>query len=383
MSKKRQKVQPSRPKKQNDPTKPMKEWFAWRADRGGCGYDRAMTPARAMNAVVPNWTASTSMTIGSELRTADIITGQRICREDNMGIWTRLLHPESKPAFVYEVDDNLFKVEPHNPAYEFFSDPELQERMAYCVWAADAVITSCDPLAQFLTKFNPHVYVIPNYLPRKLLTEPVEKTSNVVVGWAGGSSHYMDMVKNVPGIQSALEANPDVGFTIYGQNYKNLFSSEVAERTRFYGWQENKTTYMNRLKIDVGLCPLVVSEFNECKTAVKALEYAFKGIPTIASNVTPYKQFVEHGVSGLLVDTAQEWHDAIDLLINDHAYRNELGANAYAMAQGHVAEDHAMERAAIYEEIIDLRSTVRPPKAAEIWAAQEAYQAQHQKVLSL
>jgi glycosyltransferase involved in cell wall biosynthesis len=63
---------------------------------------------------------------------------------------------------------------------------------------------------------------------------------------------------------------------------------------------------------DIGLAPLQESSFNASKSAIKVYEYASVGLPTVASAVTPYKQVIADGCSGLLcANTETAWYDAL------------------------------------------------------------------------
>jgi len=68
--------------------------------------------------------------------------------------------------------------------------------------------------------------------------------------------------------------------------------------------------------------------FARAKSAVKALEYAALGIPVIASDVGPYREFVLDGVTGYLVRRDHEWERRLRDLANDDAMRIEMGAKA-------------------------------------------------------
>lgn len=84
----------------------------------------------------------------------------------------------------------------------------------------------------------------------------------------------------------------------------------------------------------IGIIPLDDSRFSSCKSAVKFLDYASHGLPTICSRVPPYSDFVTDEVDGILVDNdAQLWSQQIRRLVKDAALRERLGGAAMALAQ--------------------------------------------------
>jgi glycosyltransferase involved in cell wall biosynthesis len=75
--------------------------------------------------------------------------------------------------------------------------------------------------------------------------------------------------------------------------------------------------------------------FNQAKSAIKATECAALGIPVVASAVRPYEDFIQHGVTGLLVHRDHEWGQHLRALVNDPAMRTEIGAAAREHARRH------------------------------------------------
>lgn len=345
------------------------------ADKTGCYYDRLQTPHNALN-TMRGWQAESGfyLTVGPKMPGSilpnvadyDLVIGQRISTSEAVPLWG-LLMAEGMPASAYEIDDLLFDVEETNTAaYEYFNQQENKARMASAIFTADAVITSCQPLADELRGLNPNVYVIPNYLPKRYLRPPRKSAldDRVVIGWAGGSSHKEDLESAALGIDKALGelGNERALLHLMGSNYGPVFRCPSS----FVPWYQDKSDYLNALDLDIGLCPLRDSRFNRSKTYVKALEYAFKGIPTVASNVTPYKEFVVDGVTGYLVNTNEEWREAIVELARDSKLRKKMGLAAFELAQEHTAEGHRYERAAIYERIITDAPDIKAAKAAFI-----------------
>ena len=343
--------------------------FGWQADDGGCGQERIEAPLDTLNRLA-DWSCSHSSWLNAQdlhEHRYDLVIGQRTSSPEAFQLWQALVNPLG-PATIYEVDDFLFGVEPTNrTAHEFFSMESTQRIMATSLYLADAVTVSCEPLKEALSQFNPNIYVIPNYQPKRYLQAPRRATSaDVVVGYGGGSSHTLDILANVAGIRSAMAANEHVTFRNYGQNFAQEFA---LPRFEYVPWQKQKRAYMESLRLDVGICPLRDTQFNRCKTSIKALEYAMKGVPCVASNVTPYKEFVVDGVTGFLVDTAEEWHDALHELVNNPDLRYELGCNAYELACAWTLEGHIDERAAIYEQVISIDRDAKHNKWRQVKAA--------------
>jgi glycosyltransferase involved in cell wall biosynthesis len=81
--------------------------------------------------------------------------------------------------------------------------------------------------------------------------------------------------------------------------------------------------------LDVNLAPLEpLGRFNEAKSAIKWLEAALCGVPTIASPTEPFVEAIHHGVNGLLAGSSEEWAGALRRLLTDDVARSSMGARA-------------------------------------------------------
>ena len=86
--------------------------------------------------------------------------------------------------------------------------------------------------------------------------------------------------------------------------------------------------------LDGNLAPLEPGRtFNEAKSAIKWLEAALTRTPTVASPSAPFQEVIEHGSTGLLADTEDEWVASLLRLVDDAELRDRIG---------HAARNHAL-----------------------------------------
>lgn len=305
--------------------------FGWAADRYGCGYYRVGLPMAALRHTgLADTTAATTV---HKPEGADVIVGQRVVNEAASELWQRLRIPR-----VFELDDDLWTLHETNPATAHYGPVELR-RLAENVAAADVVTCSTGPLADRLRQFNPRVVVVPNYIDGGLLRHPRRPAERVTVGWAGSHTHLDDMRVMARPLRKTLAANRLVDLHLIGADYRR----QLGGKGRFTDWNTSLPAYYASIDFDIGLAPLVDSPFNRSKSPVKALEYAALGIPVVASNVGPYRQFVIDGETGFLCSTEQEWADRLRLLIRDPHLRARMGAAARAHAANYTINHHAHE----------------------------------------
>lgn len=225
---------------------------------------------------------------------------------------------------VWETDDDLWSVDPSNERAAKVFTPELLHAVETCASTAHLVTVSTEPLADVMRRFNPNVVVIPNHVDGGLFEVPRRRAARLTVGWAGGDSHKRDWQAIAPNVRRFLNRNPDVDFHMIGADYRR----ECRLRGRWTGWSSSLRDYYMNIDFDIGLAPLVPSVFNRSKSHIKALEYAALGIPVIASDVAPYRDFVIDGVTGFLVSADHQWEARLRDLVNDEAMREAMGAKA-------------------------------------------------------
>ena len=81
--------------------------------------------------------------------------------------------------------------------------------------------------------------------------------------------------------------------------------------------------------IDIGIAPLVDTEFNRSKSNLKYLEYSALGIPSVCSNVYPYAKTIKKGENGFLAKNIKHWKEHLERLIESSSLRKEIGEASY------------------------------------------------------
>jgi len=247
--------------------------------------------------------------------------------------WLRLWRDHK---LVWETDDDLWSIDPTNERAAKVFTPELLRAVEHCAKTAHMVTVSTEPLAEVMREFNPNVVVIPNHIDGALLEVERKRADKLTIGWAGGDSHKRDWVAAAPSIRRFLDRNPDVDLHMIGADYRR----ESKLRGRWTSWKTRMIDYYATIDFDIGLAPLIPSVFNRSKSHIKALEYAALGIPVIASDVGPYRDFVIDGVTGFLVRYDHEWEARLRDLTHDHAMREAMGekarehARTYSISEG-------------------------------------------------
>ncbi|MDP2371480.1 glycosyltransferase family 4 protein [Rhodoferax sp.] len=76
---------------------------------------------------------------------------------------------------------------------------------------------------------------------------------------------------------------------------------------------------------DIGVMPLVDSDWERGKCGYKLIQYMACSLPVVASGVGVNPEIVEPGVNGFLANSNQEWVAALRTLLGDPSLRSQMG----------------------------------------------------------
>jgi hypothetical protein len=146
---------------------------------------------------------------------------------------------------------------------------------------------------------------------------------------SGTTTHDEDWFFVEPVILRVLAAHPSVELCLTGYLPPSPACEALGARVRRIPpvpWYQVPETLRD---LDVNLAPLTPgSRFNEAKSAIKWLEAALTGTPTVASSTEPFREAIADGVNGVLARTVDDWFAAIDGLLRDPLRRRRMGSRA-------------------------------------------------------
>lgn len=295
------------------------------------------------------WTREirTNSVTGEPLVMADTVVAQRFGETAVLnGIWEKLAARPNRPRMVYELDDDLLNIDfEANPiGHRAYSTAVAKDGLRRCAELADVCTVSTEPLAEVLRQFNPNVVVIPNAIPATMLDLPDTRRTDgtVTVGWAGSDTHGRDFDEIASELVRFVNRSRNVEFHAIGALFPSLTKIQPG-RLRHTRWFKDVPEYHASLDFHVGVIPLRPSIFNNSKSAVKALEFAARGIPVVASDVGPYSDFVRHGETGFLTSRPHEFARYLRDLVNDQEMREAMGKKARELAAEHTIDKRADE----------------------------------------
>jgi glycosyltransferase involved in cell wall biosynthesis len=318
-------------------------WFY--LDNLGCGSYRVKLPAFALettkfayNGLI--WQEKMNPADFPELlQGVNVAVFQRTAGEPFLSIME--MCKAYKIPVVYEMDDYLFDIPRHNPAAWFWIRKPVQKALREQLETADKILVSTVPLATAVQEVTGRpmtdIHVCQNHLHEVAFGEDIlsqagvyDNKDKVVIGWQGSTTHDVDFKEAIPALKRILEERENVILRLFGDIPRSVRDSIPIDRV----WVTEGVPfniYPTKLKFcnfDIGIAPVSDSKFNSCKSNIKWLEYSACRFPTVASDVYPYRS-IEHGVTGFLARTENDWYEHLNTLIEDVDLRVRMGNQAY------------------------------------------------------
>ena len=248
---------------------------------------------------------------------------------------------------VFSCDDLVFEASatPHDALAALPEDQRAwwlaaTERYAATLRACDAFLATTEPLADAATRLGVPAFVVRNGLGEHELavaerlrkTPPIPRPDDgrvVLAYFSGTTMHDLDFAVAAPALARVLAERPQARLRIGGHLRAHPTLATVAdqvERLPFMPWPDMLAALATS---DVQLAPLRLSDpFTDAKSAVKYLEAAVLGLPTIASPTDAFRRAIRSRENGLLAAIEDEWETQLLALIDDAGARRRLGNRA-------------------------------------------------------
>lgn len=224
--------------------------------------------------------------------------------------WRRLLISRLLgKRIAFDIDDATFvdqRTGQENPA----SYRALRRFLRHC-----HLIVLCNRfLEQRLTRPGQRVLTLLTVPPETHPSKTREPRGLPRLGWVG-TADDLPYLEALDGILCKLQARYPFELTVIGPR-EGL--ADLSTRHRYIPWSQEIDRSLGD-RFDVGIMPLPDNDWTRSKCGYKVIQYQSFGIPAVASPVGINAELVEHGVTGLLARDEREWHDCLELLLQNPA----------------------------------------------------------------
>ncbi|MFQ3680258.1 MAG: glycosyltransferase, partial [Pseudanabaenaceae cyanobacterium] len=299
----------------------------------GCDRVRVLEPDR--------FTQSIPGTRIQHSRPREAISLKALPGEEKVFVWQRalLLYPQDIEKQKLFLQNGYLIVMEHDDDPYFW--PENADNKFMVFWTSHCVQTSTEALAQHLAQFNPNVKVFRNHLsflpPRR--TYPKKST---VTLFFGALNRKADWEPLMPALNRVLKKYQNVSVQVVHD--REFFEALATKHKEFQPFCPYERYQEILSRCDIGILPLLDTQFNRMKSDLKFVEHAGFGTVALASPIV-YADSVVEGETGLLFRSPDEFESKLVELIRDGAMRQRLAHNAYDwVAQSRLLSQHYRER---------------------------------------
>lgn len=222
--------------------------------------------------------------------------------------------------FVLDYDDAWFEryAGHNNPVVRAVLGGKL-ERLAR---HARAVVAGNEYLARWATAAGArHVAMIPTCVDpaRYAIPAPQHAAGAFTIGWVGSPSSAPYLTEIAPALEM-LTRDTQVTVRLVGAGETALPGIRAEHRP----WSE-ESEIAEIASFDVGIMPLPDTPWTRGKCGFKLIQYLAAGRPAIASPVGANRGIVQHGSTGYLADSLDDWIKYLLRLRGDPTLRRQLG----------------------------------------------------------
>jgi glycosyltransferase involved in cell wall biosynthesis len=299
----------------------------------------------------------------SDLQRADFFIAQRGAHRRAYSILD--IVKRSGGAYIYEIDDLLTEI----PKFLGHHSGLIENKniISELLSKADLVTCTQENLRRRMLHLNRRAKVCSNYGDPYFLP----KNRAVHDASAGALVTIMIAASDRVQVHFLMEALAQVLAAHLGR-VNLVVVGPIGEEFRKYGIDAKCvdiiphlefTGFAAGLQNPIGVIPLDDSEFSSCKSAVKYFDYSVAGLATVCSNVSPYKEVIDNGINGLLVEnTTEAWFAALDRLVTDGGLRADIANRAAKRVRELHGLDVAMDQ--WYDTVGTVLSKVRAARQA-------------------
>jgi glycosyltransferase involved in cell wall biosynthesis len=227
---------------------------------------------------------------------------------------------------VYDLDDALYLAPETGNGF--------WRRLLRCDWRcafigrrAVLVAGGSPVLCDYMRQFNRNVTLWPTTVdtdrcqPRK----DRDATTTPIVGWTGSHSTAYYLAQILPEL-GALQRELPFDFLVIGAEV-DLAAHGISGRC--VPWSAETEVALTG-QIDIGLMPLMDTQWARGKCALKAIQYHAYGAPAVVSDVGVNRDVVLDGETGYLVPPGGDWAPPLRKLLADPELRRRMGAKGRA-----------------------------------------------------
>lgn len=257
-----------------------------------------------------------------------------------------LLKRKSRPL-LFDFDDAVFQ----RDSYDSKGERSARRRARFCKTSrtCDAVVAGNSHLAAETKRWNPEalVHLIPTCVEpsQYSLAEHVRAEKGIDLVWIGSSSTLrgLEMIGSL--LNGLGRDRPGLRLKLVCDRFLRLPDLPVVERP----WSESAEA-QELAQSDIGISWMPDDFWSRGKCGLKVLQYMAAGLPVVANPVGVQAEMIQHGKTGYLAETPEQWNEAVGRLAQDPDLRRRMGL----AGRRRVEEQYSVQTgAALWIDLLD------------------------------
>ncbi len=182
-------------------------------------------------------------------------------------------------------------------------------------------------------------------LSLKAKKRAVKKAGQVVIGYyCSAITHTFDFKTLEDVLERLMEEYDYLHLKIAGPFEEIEKFKKFKDRVHYYKQRDFRELPELLASFDIILMPIIESLLHQCISENKWMETGLVGAVAVASDTEELTRVIQHGKTGLISKTQEDWYENISKLITDTAYREELSRNVHEyVLENYVAEKTGKE----------------------------------------
>jgi hypothetical protein len=248
----------------------------------------------------------------ADLDGADVLIAQRPSTPRAFALLQRM--HDRGGRVVCEIDDLLTALAPH--LAQAGQGAERAEWARRCLQVADFASVSTARLGEAIAPHVERWMEVPNYAwPHAVPSVPVPGPLTLLI--AASDRTATDFL-HAPIRRLQAQRGESMRVVCVGPPAEQFAAAGVAVQAMPLMPRADFLAMARGLSNPVALIPLDDSPFSACKSAIKFFDFAVIGIPVLCSDLTPYREVLDPGVTGgLVANDEAAWEDAIRRVLDD------------------------------------------------------------------
>ncbi|PWL30508.1 MAG: group 1 glycosyl transferase [Fluviicola sp. XM-24bin1] len=225
-----------------------------------------------------------------------------------------------RKKYIYDFDDAIW-LPNYSQSNAKFHRLKAYGKVKKIIRWADSVVVGNSFLAEYASKYNDNVQIIPTTIDLENVHNLVTKHQEDVIriGWTGSHTTMEYLPLLVPTLKE-LEQNHPIKFRVIS-NHPPEIELDCLEYVK---WDKD-SEIEDLAAIHIGVMPLKDSIWAKGKCGFKGLQYMSLEIPSVMSAVGVNPEIVENGENGFLIEKEEDWRHVLLQLIQDIELRKKIG----------------------------------------------------------